>query len=187
MQVGEDAGERVLDEIGLSDAELAFAVGELGARVDGLEERVGFFLDIGRQFDGVRLHERLEETFPCAPVVKAVQGVAQSGLGHFHTDLTGGDAFDGVCFVEDDEIIPEQVALGVVAGVAAGCVEEEEGVVHDHDVRFEQTFTGLLVEAAGVVAAGLCGADVCFTADFGPHSGVGIESECAFGAVFGAI
>lgn len=181
-------GEGVSDEVGFANPELAGVGGEFAAVFGGAEEAVDGGHGSEDEFDAFALAKQGEEAFAGFGIVEAAEFEADVGLADVNTEGFGGDVFDGVGFVEDDEVTREEEVTVLGEGFLVGGEEgEEEGVVHDHDIGFSDFAAGGLIPTVGAGAAFARGAGVGLAADHGPDAGGGGEGEVAEGAVAGGL
>ncbi len=125
--------------------------------------------------EGVEVFEGGEEAAGGAGLEEGVEEVADVGLGDGKAKVIGGDAFDGVTFVEDDAVV---VGKDGGTGAAEGEVGEEEGVVADEELAVGDAAAGGLIEAAVEVFAAAAEAVALFGADFIPDLPGGLAREC---------
>ena len=95
----------------------------------------------------------------------------------------GGDVFDGVGFVQDDEVAGED-EVGVVGQrglLGRGEEGEEEGVIEDEDIGLGHAAADVLIDAAAAGGAAARGAGMGLAADEGPDAGTGGEVHLAEG------
>jgi len=91
-----------------------------------------------------------------------------------------------VSFIEDDEIVREQIAaLTVHLFLRAAEQHEKQGVIDYDHIRGKQAFARLLKETVTGLAAGLTRADVGLAANLRPDLWVGFDGEIAQGSVPG--
>ena len=181
-------GEGVSDEVGFADPELAGVGGEFAAVFGGAEEAVDGGHGGEDEFDAFAFAEQGEEAFAGFGIVEAAEFEADVGFADMDPEGFGGDVFDGVSFVEDDEVTREEEVAILGEGFLIGGEEgEEEGVVHDHDIGLGDLAAGGLIPTVGAGAAFARGAGVGLAADHGPDAGGGGEGEVAEGAVAGGL
>ena len=100
-------------------------------------------------------------------------------------DLARSHAFYGVGFVEDDEVVREEItALAFLLLFRRAEEHEEEGVIDHDDVGGEEPLARLLEETAVGLSARLGGAEVRFAAYLRPDFRIGLEREIAERSVF---
>lgn len=181
-------GEGVGDEVGFTDTELAGVGGEFAAVFGGAEEAVHSRHGGEDEFDAFALAEQGEEAFASFGIVEAAEFETDVGLADMDTEGFSGDVFNGVSFVEDDEVSGEEEVTVFGEGFFVGGKEsEEERVVHDHDIGFGDFAAGGLIPAVGAGTAFARGAGVGLAADHGPDASGGGEGEVAEGAVAGGL
>ena len=177
-------GKGVGDEVGFADPEFAGVGGEFAAVFGRAEEAIHGGHGGEDEFDAFALAEQGEEAFASFRIVETAEFEADVGLADVNAEGFGGDVFDGVGFVEDDEVTrEEEVAVFGEGFLVRGEEGEEERVVHDHDIGFGDLAAGGLIPAVGAGAAFARGAGVGLAADHGPDAGGGGEGEVAEGAV----
>lgn len=100
--------------------------------------------------------------------------------------MTGGDVFDGVGFVKDDEVIGEKITdfLEVFFGLPAD-EAEKEGMIDDDRRGENGLLAGSLIKTTRIVSAGAWGAEMGFAADLRPDFRIRGEFEIGKGAVLG--
>ena len=181
-------GESVSDEVGFADPELAGVGGEFAAVFGGAEKAVDCGHGSEDEFNAFALAEQGEEAFAGFGIVEAAEFEADVGFADMDPEGFGSDVFDGMSFVEDDEVTREEEVAVFGKGFLIGGEEgEEEGVVHDHDIGFSDLAAGGLIPTVGAGAAFAGGAGVGFAANHGPDAGGGGEGEVAEGAVAGGL
>src|SRR5690606_28941485 len=123
-----------------------------------------------------------EQALLGAVVVKLVQQVVELAGGDTQAELTGGDIFKGVGFVDDEDVV-----VGEQAGVfpAEGDISHEQGMVDDDQVGVGDASPGGVVEAVGVGRAAAAETVAMFTLDFVPDRWEGTEVEIGAAAIAG--
>ena len=123
----------------------------------------------------------LEESAAGAGIVEALDRLAQGVLGDRKAEMPRGHLLDRVRFVKDDEVVGEEIAAAILPAVLEQ--GEEEGVVEHEDGGRLGLPPGLLVEAAGILAARFRRAEMPLGADLCPELWRGFEGKVAQGAV----
>jgi hypothetical protein len=110
--------ERVFDEAGLTHAELAAQGVEFATGLDGTEKGVHTVQSLQNLADAVFVAHELEEAFACLRIVQAAEFEFDVRFADVQAEGLGGDVFDGVRLVEDDEVAGEE-EIAVLGGVSS--------------------------------------------------------------------
>ena len=131
----------------LVGADAAFTPLAEGAGAGQLvEEAVDLRNEIRCRGNPPALPRLLQEALAGAGVVEALDGLAQAVLGEVEAEMAGGDLLDGVCLVEDHEIIWKEVTEPLLLGISQQ--GEEERVIENENVGRLGASPRGLVEAA---------------------------------------
>ena len=170
---------RRISQAGFAHAE--FAVALEGAPIrDLIKKRIRARHQLRDHAAGRAVFHGLEEAFFRSRVIEPLQAAADSELGNFHTDVLGGNVFDGVGLVKDHEVFgKKQPALALFLILDSTQQGEEQGVIEHDDVGGQHPAAHGLVETARILRAGFLGADVVLAAHFLPDGGFRLFQKIA--------
>src|SRR5205823_12748742 len=95
-------------------------------------------------------------------------------------DLFRSDLFDGVRFVENNEVVwKKKTTLPPFLFLRATKQHKEQRVIENNHVRGQQSFPRLLIEAARILSAGFLSAEVSFTANLRPNFRIRLDVQIA--------
>src|SRR5581483_8585113 len=134
LKSDQSPGNSVGNEIDISNPELA-PFPEIAGRFDRIKKLLCVVDQFGGKAHTRRVPHHREKSFFGSGVVEALNGGSQPVLRNADADLLRRDLFDGVRFVEDDEIVGEKkTTLTALLFVRRTEQHEKQGVIEDNDV-----------------------------------------------------